>query len=323
MTEKADLLAAVADDIFHHPRFGDPVLHYTQALLSWRNDERLVNKISSTHARSQIVGYLMLLHFEAARDAATVGATYTNLWRLCERRKDCSPRVLKTVLAVLRVARMVTLTRAKSDKRLHVYQPTQRLIGFVQDWYSRTFGCFDIMNGKNFAARMRSEPNLLAEVIVAIGRPYIDHDIILVRQYPEIFHLFLIDLGFVAAASLTATHLRGEPPLSAHQIAKKYGSSPSQARNVLKWMRENDLIVCDDAGQVVDRAKIALLFQLHVARELSLYAKYALGLSGYFAFMRCRAAKAEMTCSVTEGEPPISTTARLGHSRSPDEPIPV
>ncbi len=67
-----------------------------------------------------------------------------------------------------------------------------------------------------------------------------------------------MDLGFVVAAILTAMHLPGEPPLSTHQIAKKYGASPSQARNVFKWMRENDLIDCDAGGEVVNRAALSI-----------------------------------------------------------------
>ena len=68
---------------------------------------------------------------------------------------------------------------------------------------------------------------------------------------------------------------------------------------------------------------IARLFQLHVVRKLSFYVKYALDLSNYFAFMRCRAAKAETTCGMTEAEQLILKATRLVNCRSPDEPIPV
>lgn len=279
-----DPLSDVAEGILRHDRFREAALHYTTALLSWRHGPRLLNKISGTHTRSQIVGYIMYLHFEAMRAPDEIGATYQRLWRLCERRRDCSPRVLKTVLAMLRLAGMVTVARSETDGRLKIYRPQPRMIELMQHWYGQTFGCFDILcGGGDYAGRVRADPQFLADVIVDIARPYIALDILLVKQFPDIYDLFSMDAGFIVGATLVEASLRNLPPPSANVIARGYGSSASQVRNILLMLQQRGLVTITADGKIADSAPLVSLFCQHIARELSLYARYALGLAQVFA----------------------------------------
>jgi len=279
-----DVLAATADGILRHNNFPEALRHYATSLLGWREGPRLVNKISSTHTRSQIVGYLMFLHYETPRNDRLTGPTYMRLLALCERRRDCSPRVLKTVLAMLRLAGLVSVSRSTADRRVKFYRPTAKLIDMMHQWYSQTFGCFDILtaNGMNYAQRAGSEPQFLQQVILDIGRPYIEDGILLIRKFPLIYDLFSMDNGFIVCASMVRAHLDGAPAPSPAAIAKAFGSSASQMRNVLRHLNELHLVELSENGKVRDCSALVNLFSQSVARELSLYAKFALGLEEFF-----------------------------------------
>lgn len=277
-----DPLAGLAMRILAHRNFDRAVLHYVSTALSWRSGHYLLNKISGTHARSMIVGYLMMLHYEAEASGGEDGATYVKILDVINRRrerKDCSPRVLKTVLAILRLAGLVAEERSRSDRRLKFYRPTPKMIAMLQDWYRQTFGCFDVLfETDRFAARTRSDPLALRHVILSVGRPYVELDLQVVGHDPHIYDLFTTEGGFIVASALVDAHLRGTPTDSARAISAKYGSSPSQVRQVLKDLSRRGLIDVDETGRPLSQEGLVARYRAHVAREMALYARYALGL---------------------------------------------
>jgi hypothetical protein len=269
-----DPLAAKAESIQQHPQFAQAFRHYIETMLDWRALNKAAAKASASHARSTIVGYVLYLHFAADPADPDDGPGYAKLLRLCVQRRDCGPRVLKTVLALLRLTGFVRLERGMRDKRLKLYRPTAKMIGFMQDWYSRSVGSFDKLNPNNdFGRRLRRDEALLGHIITAIAPPYMDNNIQLVGHFPALFELFAFDAGFPVAALMVQSHLNQVPMPSATAIAKRFGLSPSQIRVILKMLEDRKLTI--SAGSK-DPAALQLLFEAYVARELSLYATYAL-----------------------------------------------
>jgi hypothetical protein len=269
-----DQLAGMAARIAAHPKFDDAVLHYAQSLLEWKAANRNVGKAQASHARSSIIGYILFLHFAADPADPDDGATYQKLWALCERRRDCGPRVLKTALALFRFARFVTQENGQRDRRLRLYRPTANLVEFVTDWYARSLGAFDQLNDTNrFAARMRGEPLFLREVILATGYPYLQQDIKLVQHFPQLYQLFMIDGGFPVVTLLAKTRLTGESLPQPSAIGAAFGISTSQVRNVLKSIETQGLLQPDSPG---GPPGLLALYRAYVAREMALFAQYAL-----------------------------------------------
>lgn len=276
-----DPLVKTSENILRHPHFKGAVIHYAAGLARWNNGPRLVNKLSSTHTRSQIVGYINYLHFQA--ESFDDGPTFQRILTLVETRKDCSRTVLRTVLTLMRLAGFVSLLPGKKDKRLGIYVPTPKLIRFMQDWYSHTLGCFDIMtNSTVFSVRIKSDMSFFKHFFVSISVPYIEQNIQLVAKYPDIFEIFSMDSGFVTAAILVEERLADKTLSTPAEIAKAYRRPVSQIRNVFKVMQNLGLVDLSTGGQIANCDKLARRFELHVARELALYAKYALGLDAFF-----------------------------------------
>jgi hypothetical protein len=266
-----DQLAGIAARIAAHPKFDDAVLHYAQSLLEWKAANRQVGKAQASHARSSIIGYILFLHFAADPADPDDGATYQKLWALCERRRDCGPRVLKTALALFRFARFVTQENGQRDRRLRLYRPTPKLVEFVTDWYARSLGSFDRLNESNqLAARMRADPEFLREVTLATGYPYLRLDIKLVQHFPQLYQLFMTDGGFPVVTLLAKARLTGESLPQPSVIGKQFGISTSQVRNVLKSIEAQGLLRPEGEGGLL------ALYRAYVAREMALFAKYAL-----------------------------------------------
>lgn len=273
-----DPLAETAAWIRALPNFEAAALHYISGALSWREGSRLINKLSSSHARSLIVGLIAYLHFEREAEGGD-GATYPALWRYVLHRKSCGAGVLKTLLALLRLAGFVSVRRSDDDRRLKLYRPTDKMLRFMRGWYAQTFGCFDIIDpGHGYAQRVWDDHGFLAHVVVSIARPYYGRDIRLTEHFPLIHTLCTMDSGFTTAATLVEAELTGAPIAAPQVLAARFGSSISQARNVLRTLAESGLVALSDQGRVVDAKPLAGLFMDYIARELALYGRYALAI---------------------------------------------
>ncbi|MDR3462735.1 MAG: GntR family transcriptional regulator [Beijerinckiaceae bacterium] len=311
-----DPLADVAAAIRHHPRFDAATLHYSQGVLAFREGPRLLNKISSSHARSQIAGYLIYLYFEADPDDPDDGPTYQKLLELTQARRDCGPRVLKTILAILRLARFVSLSEGRRDRRLKIYRPTEKMIAFTRDWYASAFGSFDVLDPTGgYAGRVRDEANFLRHVVLSIARPYIGENIQLAAFYPTMFKIYMTDSGTQVAATLVSAHLNGGTIPAPQAIADRFGSSASQVRNVLRKLADWSLIEMTGGGRIQSITPLLDLYQNYVARELALYAKYAVTLP----FIASSAPQASLSAADTPVHSPMVPPFEQGAAGSPHQ----
>jgi hypothetical protein len=266
-SQDGDLLAATAVRIMSHPRFDEAFAHYIDNVLNWQVNHKSYGKASTNHTRSSIVGYILYLNYRADPADPDDGASYSKIWSICEKRGDCGPRVLKTQLALMSVFGFLDCERGAHDRRLRLYRPTGRMYAYIREWYSGSFGCFDRLKpNQDYAGRVRQDPEFLRHIILSISPPYLDENILLVKFFPFLFDLFMQEAGFTTSALLIQAQLHGESLGPIRDIARRYGVSESQVRKVLRQLESQGL-----AGP-----SLLALYKSYVARELALYARYAL-----------------------------------------------
>ena len=102
---------------------------------------------------------------------------------LCTTRLTISPRVLKTVLALLQVSGYVKTIRSESDGRSKFYQPTARIFEFVHQWVSYAANTLDILEPEMQRARLlREDPEFAKRFLIHGGRAQLEDEPIVNRM---------------------------------------------------------------------------------------------------------------------------------------------
>jgi hypothetical protein len=268
-----DPLATMAARIDRHSRSRLACQHYLETMLERLHLHKEVGKATTNHARSSIIGYLLYLHLAADPADPDGGASYSRLWSLCAQRDDCGQRVLKTQLAVLRLVRMIRQERGSADRRLALYRPTPKLMEHVTDWYARSISCFDRLNpANNYADRVRADPTYLRHLIISTAIPYFEHNIILVKYQPDFYDLLCQEGGFGVGALMALSEMTSTPLPRQADITRRYGTSASQIRNVLRFIESREML---DRG-LQNETRLLSLYKGYIVREMALYAEYAL-----------------------------------------------
>lgn len=278
-----DPLARVANAIHEHPRFDDAVAHYVENILVWRHQLGGFNKIISSYARINIIGYVMFLHFANETGNPDNGATFERLASLCLMREQCGPRVLRTVLVVANATGYLHTERGRFDRRLKLYQPTEKLMARIRQWCGHMLACFDfLVDGQGFARRPSDEPGFVGRMMSTSGRAVVERGLLIGEHFEDLYPILCLDGGFATMIAVVGARLRGQPAPSHQEIGKRFRFSASQARKILKLAEERDLVAFSDEGRVADASGLVELCRRYIARELSMYAKYSLGLETYF-----------------------------------------
>ena len=278
-----DVLEDVAAAIYGHPQFDKAALHYIENILRWRHEMGRFNKVLSSYARNHIFMNVLLLHYVNKTNSPENGATFGRLLDLCLERQLCGSRFLRTVLLLATWTGYITVLDATGDKRAKLYVPTQKLIKTNQDYFSYVMGCFDIMGASNdLANRPHSDPNFLRTFLGGACQAYLDHKILMGEFFPELLVLMQRDGGLpTVLAYVEADLLRIDPPLP-KDVAKRFSTSLSQVRKVIREAEGFKLMAFSTSNGAMDVTGIATIYKKFIARELSLYAKYGLGLGPYF-----------------------------------------
>ena len=151
-----DELIAHAARLLALPAFPRAVREYTVGLARFRESPRLANKLISYDTRWRVVGYLLYLAADRQRFGTDGGATYGRMLEICTRRQEVSPRVLKTMLALLKFTGFVE-TVSSADRRSKLYRPTARMDQFVNLWLSYAVSALDILEPDMQRRRMLRE----------------------------------------------------------------------------------------------------------------------------------------------------------------------
>ena len=97
-----DPLGAVMDGMLRHPSFDDVTLLYLDRILAWRRQMGVFNRVATT-AGLHAIGYVIFLHFANTSGRPENGATYSRLLDICEARRNCGSRALRTTLVLAQV----------------------------------------------------------------------------------------------------------------------------------------------------------------------------------------------------------------------------
>ena len=280
---EADPLGTTMHGILGHPAAAETMRQYLDNVLAWRRDMGRFNRVA-TSAGLYVIGFVLFLHFANRSGRPEQGATFSRLLAICEARRTCGPRALRTILTLAHIMGYLGVSRARGDRRVQIYAPTDKLLTQTRQQYALVCGCLDrLVPSGNFASTLKSDPAFMPSVFASSGQAFLDLGLEITGHVPDLEALIQMQAGFPTFASIVNAHLRGIECPSAQAIAKEFHVSSSQVRTVLKAAADRGLITLSERGQVLDAAPLAAQHKAMIARELALYAKYAFGLEDYFA----------------------------------------
>ena len=268
-----DELLAEAARFRAMPAFSGAVREYTVGLARFREAPRLVNKMISYEKRFRVTGYLLYIH--ADRETFGHGVTYGQLHELCTRRREVSPRVLKTTLAMLKLTGFIRSIRSDRDRRSKFYQPTARMFDFVGQWLGYAVGALDILEPQmHRAQRLRDDPDFVTHFLVSGGR---DHAASTppADRMPEFIAYFGSREGAAAVtlATMLADMDKTALPSRAH-IAKRYGLTKTQVSNVIAEGEKLNFLTVEAAGTSTPTMHLRDSYHRWISIELAFYARH-------------------------------------------------
>lgn len=273
--ESGDWLLAEAARFRAVPQFGEAVRQYTIGLSRMREAPRLLNKLISNEVRFRVIGYLLYLHADRERFGPQGGATYGRLLELCTRRKEVSPRVLKTMLAMLQLTGFVEGHRDESDRRLKFYRPTARMFRFVELWLGYATASLDALQPRGHRTKMlRDDPGFTGRFLVSGGRDHIAGAPPADRA-PAFVAFFGGREG--ASAVILAVMLAqfdGVAPPSRARIARQFGLSKTQVSNIVGEGVRLGYFVLDAASAPAPTAHLHASYRRWISIELAFYARH-------------------------------------------------
>jgi hypothetical protein len=170
-----DALLAEAAMLRAHPAYAAALAAYTAGLVRFRQSSRLINKLSAHEVRFRVVGYLLHLSAVSRDEARDGGVPYGRLHELAVASGEVSPRVLKTMLALMRLAGFVDSWRDAGDRRVTVYRPTDRMLGFARQWFLHAAQALDRVDPSACReARLAGDAAFLNRLLVTAGRDHAD-----------------------------------------------------------------------------------------------------------------------------------------------------
>ncbi|HEV2515366.1 MAG TPA: hypothetical protein VGV07_08970 [Devosia sp.] len=231
----ADALLVEAARLRGLPNFDAAVRHYSATFVGFRERTRLVSKLMAYQSRFRVVGYLLHLHAANQLTGDGEGVSYGSLFELCVRRGEASPRVVKTMLALLGLGGFLETARSASDRRIKLYRPTARLMDFGRSWFGHTAGTLDLIEPEaRRRERLLAEPAFFLGFLVSAGQEHADEPPPADRM-PEFIGFFGTMEGAGAVVSAIAlADIDGVPAPSRARLARQFGLSKTQVARVIE-----------------------------------------------------------------------------------------
>ena len=229
------------------PTFDAAVQEYVKRALNLRRGPYLVNKLVSYEKRWRLVAYLLYLALDNERFGPTGGATYKRLLEFCATSPSISPRVLKTVLALLQVSGFVTTVRSKADARSKLYRPTAQLLGFADDWMSYAVHTLDILElDEQYVEAFRRNPSFATRFFISAGRERLTSTPLISRM-PKYVAFFGRKEGASAVLmTLLQSKFDSAAIPSRAAIATRFSMSKTQVNTILAEAESEGLIRFED-----------------------------------------------------------------------------
>jgi len=270
-----DALLAEAAQLHDLPAFPRALREHTLGLMQFRESLRLYNKLLANENRFRTVRYLLYLDSDRETFGPDGGASYGRLLELCTRRHEISPRVLKTMLALMTLTGFVQSRRGTTDRRQKFYAPTPRLLEFVRQRLSGVARALDILQPEIERARMLcDDPASIRRVLISAGREHVDGTPPADRM-PDFIAFFGKQEG---AAPLVFTAILSDmdntPFPSRGVIAKRYGLSKTQVTNLIADGVQRGLLTVDAAGVAAATAHLRASYWRWTSIELAVHARH-------------------------------------------------
>lgn len=268
-----DLLLAESANLRALPAFPQAVREYTVGLARFREAPRLINKLISYEARFRVTGYL--LYVDADREMFGPGVTYGQLHQLCTRRQEVSPRVLKTTLAMLKLAGFIKTLRSDTDRRSKFYRPTAHMFDFVNQWLTYAVNALDVLQPEARRAQMlRNDQTFIERFLVSGGRDHVTTEPPADRM-PEFIGFFGSREGAAAVVlAVMLADIESTPLPSRAHIAKRFGLSKTQIFNVIVEGARLGFLILDDAGIPSPTPRLRDSYRRWISIELAFYARH-------------------------------------------------
>ena len=248
---------------------------YTVGLARFRESPRLANKLISYDTRWRVVGYLLYLAADRELFGAAGGATYGRMLEICMRRQEVSPRVLKTMLALLKFTGFVETISSDADRRSKMYRPTARMDQFVNLWLSYAVSALDILEPDVQRTRMlREDPGFADRFLVSGGRDHLTGTPPADRMPEFIAFYGARDGAGAAVLSVMLADIDGTPVPSRAAIAKRFGLSKTQVSNIMAAGEARGFFTLDSAGVPAATPRLRDSFRGWISIELAFYARH-------------------------------------------------
>jgi DNA-binding MarR family transcriptional regulator len=274
-SDEADSLLAEAAHLRAAPEFPLAIREYTVGLARFREAPRLVNKLISYESRFRVTGYLLYLDADREMFGSLGGATYTNLFELCTRRQEVSPRVLKTTLAMLKLTGFIETVSNGADRRSKSYRPTAKMFNFVDQWLTYAVNALDTLQPDGRRGQMlRDDPRFVERFLVSGGRDHAGAEPPADRM-PEFIGFFGSREGAAAVTlAVVLAHIDRTPLPSRAHIARRFGLSKTQVSNIIGEGARIGFLTLDEAGIPKPTPYLLESYGRWISIELAFYARH-------------------------------------------------
>ena len=257
------------------PAFPTAVREYTVAIARFREAPRLLTKLMASETRFRLTAYVFYLSADHETYGPLGGATYSRLLELCSQRQELSPRVLKTTLALLKLAGFIKTSQNTSDRRSKSYYPTPRMMDFVKSWMPHAVNALDALQPDMQRAQMLAEdPDFIRRFAAAAGHEHAT-GIPLIDRMPEFTCFFGKREGAIPVVlAVMLSDIDGLPLPSRAQIAKRFGLSKTQVSNMIAEGAKLGFFSTDEAGTPRATACLRDSYARFISIELAFYARH-------------------------------------------------
>lgn len=206
---------------------------YTSALLGFRQDPRVVNKLISNETRFRVINHLLFVHAEKILAGGAGGVTYGEMLDLCAQFPHIGLRVIKSMLPMLVLGSFANVTRDPHDHRVKIYTPSEKLIATVHARLAPIVAALKVLQPDIPRDELlRDDPMFFWRAIYINGRAQLGGGPLV--TWMSRFNRFTGSregAGQVIYAVMLAD-MDGAPLLSRSALAKQFGLSKTQVWSV-------------------------------------------------------------------------------------------
>jgi hypothetical protein len=266
-----DLLTATAARFAAAPSFPNAALRFSEGYVGLRQGSKLLSKLLSREASWRVIGHLLYLYADREQFGAD-GATYGRLLDLCTRRSGVSRRTLRTMLELLRIAGFTAARVSESDRRVKIYEPTERMLDFLRRWLASVTAAADLLEPQHQRTRsLNGDCSFIERFLIASGRNFAAATPPTTRLPELSFFANGPENALVIFAGIRLAEMQGVALGSRAKVARRLGLSKTQVTRIIGAGVKHGFFSLDDDGVPAVTPAARALYNRWVALELAFY----------------------------------------------------